>query len=67
MRVGPDGCVEHGQTDYAGHVVGFQMFRVFVDEGVLGYEVVVGLDCCFGEAWVRGERELEWRASSGMG
>lgn len=44
MSVGPDCGVEHGKANYAAHVVGFDVLWVFVDQRVLGYEVVVGLD-----------------------
>ena len=51
MRVGTYRGMEHGETDYAGHGVGFWVGRVFVDECVLSYEVVVGLNCCLWETW----------------
>ncbi len=55
MCVGTDGCMEHRQTDDSAHVVWFGVAWVLVDEGMLCDEVVVGLDCCFGEAWKMGE------------
>ena len=55
MRVGAYGGVEHGEADDAGEGVGFRVGGVFVDEGVLGDEVVVGLDRGFRRpvAWER--------------
>jgi len=47
--------MEHRQTDDSAHVVWFGVAWVLVDEGMLCDEVVVGLDCCFGEAWKMGE------------
>lgn len=55
VRVGTDGCVEHWEADDSAHVVWFWVAWVLVNEGVLCDEVVVGLDCRFGEAWKMGE------------